>query len=84
MREEIIKQEEMSNKVNDTIYETEREMTEEMLSEAIRKTRLEMGGISLEEVAEIITENLDQSESRSLIDQLVIIHGKKWGERLFE
>ena len=82
MRE--IKQEEMSNKVNDTIYETEREMTEEMLSEAIRKTRLEMGGISLETVAEIITENLDQSESRSLIDQLVIIHGKKWGERLFE
>ena len=81
---EIIKQEEMSNKVNDTIYETEREMTEEMLSEAIRKTRLEMGGIRLEDVAEIITENLDQSESRSLIDQLVIIHGKKWGERLFE
>jgi len=78
-----IKQEEMSNKINDTIYETEREITETILGEAIRKTRLEMGGISLEKVAEIITENLDQSEVKVLIENLIDIYGKKWG-RLFE
>jgi len=78
---ETIKYEEMQH---ETIQEQEKEKTEAMLSEAIRRTRFEAEGISLEEVAEIITENLDQSESRSLIDQLVIIHGKKWGERLFE
>ena len=80
---EIIKQEEMSNEVNDAIYETEREITEDQLSEGFRRTRQEIGGVPMETIAEISLTHFDQSESRDFIDKLVIRHGKTYGERLF-
>jgi predicted HD phosphohydrolase len=36
------------------------------------------------ETAQIISDSATQSQSRIIIDKLVILHGKKWGERLFQ
>lgn len=36
------------------------------------------------ETAQIISESTTQAQSRIIIDKLVILHGKKWGERLFQ
>ncbi len=81
---EIIKQEEMSNEVNDAIYETEREMTEEMLNEAIRRTRQEMGGMNLSSVAEMFFVHYGQVEVKQLIERLVSKYEGKFGSRLYE
>jgi len=57
--------------------------TKELLSQAVKTTRRQHEGISLEEVSEIILSNLDQSEAKVLIEQLVDIYGKRYG-RLYE
>jgi len=54
-----------------------------LLEQAIKISRTEPFGYSLEEMADIITDSLAQVESQALIDKLVIFHGKKFGERLF-
>jgi hypothetical protein len=59
-----------------------REGNEQALSDALRISRYEPG-VSIETIAEIIFTHLDQEETRSLIDKLVILQGKKYGERLF-
>ena len=61
-----------------------RESNEQALSDAIRISRYETGGVPIETFAEIIFTHLDQSETRSLIDKMVILQGKKYAERLFE
>lgn len=48
----------MSHKINDTVYETEKEITLDMLHEGMKRSRNEMGGVSLEEIADIITQEL--------------------------
>jgi len=54
-----------------------------LLEQAIKISRTEPFGYSIEEMADVITDSLAQAESQSLIDKLVIFHGKKFGERLF-
>jgi len=54
-----------------------------LLEQAIKISRTEPFGYSIEEMADVITDSLEQTESQALIDKLVIFHGKKFGQRLF-
>lgn len=36
------------------------------------------------ETAQIISDSTTQSQSRIIIDKLVLLHEKKWGQRLFK
>jgi len=55
-----------------------------LLEQAIKISRTEPFGYSLEEMADVITDSLERTESQALIDKLVIFHGKKFGQRLFQ
>jgi hypothetical protein len=73
----------MSNKQNDELDEQSREQNEEALSDAIRISRYEPG-VPIETVAEIFFVHYDQAETRALIDELIKIQSRKYGERLFQ
>ena len=56
------------------------EETKEKLDEEIKDYLHKQGAT---ELAEKISEVSNQEQSRLIIDKLVLLHGKRWGERLF-
>jgi hypothetical protein len=86
----------MSNQQNDIIEEARKgysnaeldqmakDHTKEILSQAVHATRLEYAGISLEEVAQILANELDQTELDVLHDKIYDILIAKYGRRKYE
>ena len=58
--------------------------TKEVLSQSVHATRMEHGGISLEEVAQILANELDQAELDALHDKIYDILIAKYGRRKYE
>jgi hypothetical protein len=65
-------------------YREEKERTLEILNDGLHRRGYEIGGISTDELVDLIILNMDQGEVKFLIDRLVIRYGKTFGERLFE
>jgi len=68
----------------DEEYRKEKEHTEEMLFEAFRRTRNEIGGVSISQVAEIIASIFDEAELDSLEGNLYDILLRKYGHRKYQ
>ena len=74
----------MSNNQNNQVYEAAKDMTIDKLHEVLRRTRSEVGGISLEELTDIFFEHYDQAETKVIIDKMVALQVYKYGQRLYE
>jgi hypothetical protein len=71
----------MSHEQNTKLEEAQHEYLAGEMNLEIKKYLFSSGAT---ELAERLSESTTQEQSKLIIDRLVDLHGRKWGERLFE
>lgn len=75
---------EKTEKEIDKRYQAEKEHTEWLLTKALKRTRDELGGVSISEVADIIAACYTEAELDALEDNIYDILLNKYGRRKYQ